>query len=51
MAKRLTGMPKKLYVGRRVSLCGKVWTVQESYSDREFGSEAICRTVRLTLVE
>lgn len=51
MAKKLSGMPKALHAGRTVALGGKQWTVQESYSERLYGSTKTRRTILLVLTE
>jgi hypothetical protein len=39
MPKRLTSFPKALHVGRSVRLAGKLWTVRDAYSQRDYGSD------------
>lgn len=51
MAKKLTTLPKALHAGRTVRLAGKVWTVREAYSQRDYGSDKISRTLLLVITE
>jgi hypothetical protein len=51
MPKKLTAFPKMLHAGRTVRLAGKIWTVQEAYSQRNHGSDKIYRTLLLVLTE
>lgn len=51
MAKKITSFPKTLHAGRTVRLGGKDWTVREAYSQRDYGSDKISRTLLLVITE